>query len=252
MNNLLLKSVILTFSILLIITVLLCASLYLFWRCFFFFRNPPRRIPYDPKFILAPADGFVIYSKRVYPGEDIFSIKNNKHIKLDDLMFIEDDNLKNQPGWIIGIFMTFLDVHYNRAPIEGYIKEIKHDFLLNGFKKNKMLFKIYVNLFLFKKNLWENCEHIILNERASFVIKNKDISVYVTQIADGWIKKIITFKNNEEIKQGEVFGLIRMGSQVDIFVPDKDGSLEVLVKDRQKVKAGLTKLIRINNENKLV
>lgn len=239
-----LENVISPLTILLILPVILCVSLYLFWRYLFFFRNPNRKIPYDPKAILSPADGFVIYSKRVYPGEDIFSIKNNKHIKLDDLMFIDDVGLKDQPGWLIGIFMTLLDVHYNRAPIDGYIKKIKHDFP-EGFRKNKGLLKIYLNLFLFKKTLCENCGHIISNERASFIIKNKNISAYVTQIADCWIKKIVTFKNNEEIKQGEVFGLIRMGSQVDIFVPDRDGSIEVLVKNRQKVKAGLTKLMRI-------
>ena len=100
--------------------------LFLFWRFFFFFRNPNRRILYDTKSILSPADGFVIYCKRINPGDDIFSIKKNKHIKLDDLMFIDDKSLKNQPGWLIGVFMTFYDVHYNRAPIEGHIKKIKH------------------------------------------------------------------------------------------------------------------------------
>ena len=106
---------------------------------------------------------------------------------------------------------------------------------------------LYLNLFLFRKPLWKNCEHIISNERASCVIKNKNITVYVTQIADSWVNKIVTFKDNEEIKQGEVFGLVKMGSQVDIFVPDKDGSLEVLVNVRERVKAGLTKLIHIKD-----
>ncbi len=220
--------------------------LFLYWRFFFFFRNPKRTIPYKAKSILSPADGFVIYSKRINPGDDIFSIKKNKHIKLDDLMFIDDKDLKNQPGWLIGIFMTFLDVHYNRAPIEGHIKKIRHDFL-NKFNINKRLFKLYFNILFFRRPLWKNCDHIISNERASYVIKNKNLSVYVTQIADSWVNKIVTFKDNEKIKQGEIFGLVKMGSQVDIFVPDKNKSLDVVIKVRQRVKAGLTELIRIKD-----
>lgn len=229
-----------------IITIVLAIYLFVYWRFFFFFRNPKRKIPYDPKSILSPADGFVIYCKRINPGEDIFSIKKNKHIQLDDLMFIDNKDLKNQPGWLIGVFMTFFDVHYNRAPIEGYIKKIRHDFL-HKFDINKRLLKLYFNILFFRKPVWKNCEHIISNERASYVIKNKNLSIYVTQIADSWVNKIVTIKDNEYIKHGEVFGLIKMGSQVDIFVPDKNKTLEVLVKVRQRVKAGLTELIRIKD-----
>jgi len=220
--------------------------LFLYWRFFFFFRNPKRAIPYDTKSILSPADGFVIYSKKINPGDDIFSIKKNKHIKLDDLMFIDDKDLKNQPGWLIGVFMTFLDVHYNRAPIGGHIKKIRHDFP-NKFNINKRLFKLYLNILFFRKPLWKNCNHIFSNERASYVIKNKNLSVYVTQIADSWVNKIVTFKDNEKIKQGEIFGLVKMGSQVDIFVPDKNKTFDVVIKVRQRVKAGLTELIRIKD-----
>jgi phosphatidylserine decarboxylase len=229
-----------------IIILVIVIILFVYWRFFFFFRNPDRIIPYDSKSILSPADGFVIYCKKINPGDDIFSIKKNKHIKLDDLMFIDEKDLKNQPGWLIGIFMTFLNVHYNRAPIEGHIEKIRHDFL-NKFKVNKRLFKLYFNILFFKKPLWKNCEHIISNERASFVIKNKNLSVYVTQIADSWVNKIVTFKDNEEIKQGEIFGIVKMGSQVDIFVPDNNGSLKVVITEGQRVKAGLTELIRIKN-----
>ena len=229
-----------------IIVIIFIIFLFLFWRFFFFFRNPKRTIPYDTKSILSPADGFVIYCKRINPGDNIFSIKKNKHIKLDDLMFIDDKDLKNKPGWLIGIFMTFLDVHYNRAPIEGIIEKIRHDFL-NKSNINKRLFKLYFNILFFRKPLWKNCDHIISNERASYVIKNKNISVYVTQIADSWVNKIVTFKNNEKIKQGEVFGLVKMGSQVDIFVPDTNIQLDVAIKVRQRVKAGITELIRIKD-----
>jgi phosphatidylserine decarboxylase len=214
------------------------------WRYFFFYRNPNREIQYDQKSILSPADGFIVYCKRVNPKENIFSIKKNKQIKLDELMNIDDNSLKNKPGWLIGIFMTFFDVHYNRSPIGGHIKKIRHNFP-KRFKKNYSLRKLYLNLFFSKNNIIKNCDYLISNERASYIVKNKKISVYVTQIADRWVNKIVTYKNDEEIKQGEIFGLIKIGSQVDIFVPDAGNKIEILVKERQRVKAGLTKLLRI-------
>jgi len=93
--------------------ILIFVIFLIIWRYLFFYRNPDREIQYDQKSILSPADGFIVYCKRINPKENIFSIKKNKHIKLDDLMNINDNSLKNKPGWLIGIFMTFFDVHYN-------------------------------------------------------------------------------------------------------------------------------------------
>ena len=114
--------------IVLLIFILSFIVLFLFWRFPFFLRNPKRKIPYDEKAILAPADGYVVYCKKIKPGNDIISIKKDISIKLDDLMLIDDKELQNQPGWHIGIFMTIFDVHYNRTPIRGHIKKLRHDF----------------------------------------------------------------------------------------------------------------------------
>jgi len=227
----------------LIIILIIIVSVYLFWRYIYFFRNPSRQISYDPKSILSPADGTILYCKKIEPGANIFSIKKNNHIKLDDLMFTEDKSLK-QSGWLIGIVMTLLDVHYNRAPIDGFVKKIMHDFP-DGFNKNKFMISAIKNIIFNRKPLWKNCEYIVTNERASYIFKNEKITLYVTQIADRWIDKIVSLKNNTTVKQGEVFGLIKMGSQVDIFVPDSNGEIELLVREKQKVKAGITKLMKI-------
>jgi phosphatidylserine decarboxylase len=233
--------------ILFVITFLIILIVILFWMYVFFLRNPDRKIDPNPNIILAPADGFIVYCKKIKPNEDIISIKKKKQIKLEDLMFIDDKKLLTRPGWLIGTFMTCFDVHYNRAPIGGYIKKIRHDFPTSC-KKNQAMFIGYKSLFLNQKKLWNECDFIITNERASYIIKNKKLSIYVTQIADRYVNKIKTFKNNEEIKQGEIFGLIRMGSQVDVFIPDDNDSLELCVKKRQKVKAGITPLMILKNK----
>lgn len=230
---------ILTYILLILIT------LFITWRFLYFFRNPDRKIVYDDDFILSPADGFVIYIKKVEPRREIFSIKNGNSILLDDLMFINEESLLDMPGWLIGISMTPFDIHYNRTPIRGIIKKIRHDFPTKR-KKNSDMFPGLQNMFFNLKPFYSNCDYIINNERASYVVKNENLSVYVTQIADDWIKKIVTFKDQTDIKQGEVFGLIRMGSQVDLFIPDEKGRIEVLVEERKHIKAGITTIARVN------
>jgi len=222
-------------------------TVFFFWRYVFYFRNPNRKIAYDDEAFFSPADGFIVYCKKVEPGKEVFSIKKNKKIMLDDLMFIDDKTILNKPGWLIGVVMTIFDVHYNRTPISGYIRKIRHDHPTKD-RTNKSIFNIEQNLAVNKKPYWKNAEHLITNERASYIIKNDSLSVYVTQIADCWIDKIITFKDKEDLKQGEVFGMIKLGSQVDVFIPDENNNLELLVEEGEHVRAGYSKLMRIKKK----
>lgn len=221
-------------------------GLFVFWRYLFFFRNPKRAIAINENHVLSPADGQILYIRKIANNakDPIFTIKNKKVIKLTDLMHIDDEELLTESGYLIGIMMTPFDVHFNRAPIQGRIKKIAHDFPNSSFTDsvNRCMFNAVSNLLFDEKPYSHDCDYIITNERASFVVKNKDAAVYVTQIAERWVKRIITYKDNETIEQGEVFGMIRMGSQVDIFVPKSD-KYKLKVSERQRVKAGLSVLL---------
>ncbi|MCP4131301.1 MAG: phosphatidylserine decarboxylase [bacterium] len=229
--------------------IILAATIILFilWRFVFFFRNPERVIPYNDDHILSPADGAIIYIKKVRNDstEPIFSIKKRNVIKLNELMHIDDEALANKSGHLVGVFMNPFNVHYNRAPVQGHIKKIAHDFpdSPQSKKENLGMFNPISNIFFNEKPYWRDCDYLIDNERASFVIKNKSLTMYVTQIADKLVKKIVTYKQDENVQQGEVFGLIRMGSQVDIFVPDENDEFEVSVEEGDKVKAGRSVLL---------
>jgi phosphatidylserine decarboxylase len=215
-----------------------------FWRFYFFFRNPNRHVTVDERSILSPADGFVIYVLRVEPGQELISVKNGERILLDDLMTLDDPAVPRQ-GWLVGIYMSPFDVHYNRAPIAGFIKKISHGFPRKSGEKNAGMFHGQSNLFFDLRPYWQGCNYLVQNERASFVISNIGMSVYVTQIADRWVRKIVTFKDRVSIKQGEVFGLIRIGSQVDLFVPDPRRNIQVLATERKHVRAGIDPLFRL-------
>lgn len=223
-------------SILIIFIVVL--SLFFLWRFIYFFRNPERQIPASENAILSPADGYVVYIRFVRDiNEEIFSVKNGHHIHLRELMMLnETDNLRS--GWLIGIAMTPFDVHYNRAPVSGYIEKICHDFP-PGLKKNYSMFPALQNMFFKEEHPYYDATYLIHNERASYIISNSRIKIYITQIADKYIRKIVTYKDKTLIEKGEVFGLIRMGSQVDIFVPDTSEKVQVAVRERQHLLAGI-------------
>jgi phosphatidylserine decarboxylase len=220
------------------------AGLFAAWRFLFFFRNPKRKVQPDDRVILSPADGFVVYVRRVSPGEEVISIKKGQPILLDDLMTLDDPAVPRH-GWLVGIFMSPFDVHYNRAPVRGFVRKISHRFPAKSRGSNANMFHGQSNLFFDLWPYWQGCEYLVHNERASYVFVNENLSVYVTQIADRWARKIVTLRDRVSIAQGEVFGLIRMGSQVDVFVPDPEGRMRVLVTERAHVRAGIDALLRV-------
>lgn len=227
-------------SILLIILIL-----FILWRFLFFLRNPRReRITFENE-ILSPADGYIVYIRHITdPNREIFSIKNGRRIFLHELMMLRESHSSLNSGWLIGITMTPLDVHFNRAPIAGYIEKLCHDFP-QGPRKNFNMFPVLQNMFFKVEQPYTDAMYLVYNERASYMISNSVIKIYVTQIADRQIKKIATFKDKTEIKKGEVFGLIRMGSQVDVFIPDTFVTVRVTVKERQHLKAGIDTIAQL-------
>ena len=226
-------------------TLLVFLISFAFWRFVYFFRNPRRTISKNDRHILSPADGQVIYIRKVTnrPDEPILSIKGQNIIKLCDLMHTDDPDLQAKTGYLIGVFMGPFDVHYNRAPVRGHIHKISHDFPASPWSRrsNQGMFNAISNLFFDEKPYHHDCDYLIQNERASCIIKRPGLTVYVTQIADKLVHRIITYKNDTEIEQGDVFSLIRMGSQVDVFLPGCE-RFEIKVAERQSVKAGLSVL----------
>ncbi|MBF0299209.1 MAG: phosphatidylserine decarboxylase [Oligoflexia bacterium] len=232
--------------ILFVVIFILLVIGFMFWRFFYFFRNPARVISCNDNNILSPADGQIVYIKKVCNGKDtpIFSIKERTVIKLYELIETNSEELKDKEGYLIGIFMSPFDVHYNRMPIKGHIKKIGHYFPNSPLSKkiNQGMYNIFSNLLFDEKPYYHDADFIIDNERASYIIKNNQCTVYVTQIADRWVNKIVNFVDEKILSQGEIFGMIRMGSQVDIFVPSLD-TYRIKVSLGEKVKAGISVLM---------
>lgn len=201
-----------------IIMITTISILLLLWR---FYRDPERISPETRNVILSPADGRIIYIKKIEKGKIPFSEKNGKKFFLDD--FIQSSALSNG-RYTVGILLTYLDVHINRAPISGRIRVLKH---IKG-----------VFLSLKKK------EAVFKNERALIIIENERLKLGIVLIASRLVRKIVTYiKQDQEIQIGERIGMIRFGSQVDLILPDIS-SLQIKVKPGDKIKAGVSVLAR--------
>ena len=174
--------------------------------CFFyFFRDPIRIIP-NENVIVSPADG-----KIVFLGES----------NLPEECGIKGKFLK------ISIFLDIFNVHVNRMPISGIVKDIK-----------------YISGKFFKANVEKSSKE---NERNIIVIENeKKEKIIVTQIAGLIARRIVCdLKINQEVLKGERFGIIKFGSRVDLYLPL---NYKILVAVGQTVIGGET---IISNPNKI-
>ena len=84
----------------------------------FFFRDPMRPNYIDYQHFYSPADGVILYQKIIEDVKDpIVEIKGRNYT----LPEVIGDKNYNKPSLVIGIFMTFYDVHINRIPYSGVL-----------------------------------------------------------------------------------------------------------------------------------
>jgi len=194
--------------------IVITAASLLLWR---FYRDPERIPPEFQNTILSPADGRILYVKRIRNGEAPVSHKRGRTFSLGDFVGI---NVFPLGGYLVGISMNFLDVHVNRAPITGKIALLK---------------RIKGNFLSLKRK-----DAVIENERVLTVIDNGHFRVGIVQIASRLVRRIVSYlPEGHEVGRGQRIGMIRFGSQVDLVIPDLS-SLRVEVKAGEKVKAGIS------------
>lgn len=151
--------------------------------CVFFFRDPERFTPLDKDVIISPADGKVV---KVEYGVNAPS----------DLGY--GDKKWNK----ISIFLNVFNVHVNRVPLSGTVTKV-------NYKAGKFL----------SANVEEASEQ---NERNSVVVKsNNGEEIIFVQVAGLVARRIISeLKENQEVKMGDRYGIIRFGSRADIYLPE--------------------------------
>ena len=170
--------------------LLVCAALVLL-----FFRDPARVFSGSPQCVLSPADGQVV-------GVETLSVGHR---------------LAPEAIQRVSIFMSPLDVHVNRAPLDGVIEAVAY---------NRGRFSA-----AYKGEASELNESnaLLIHARAGF-------RVVVVQIA-GWLARRIVcdVKVGTSVSRGARFGLIMFGSRVDVYLPS---GVTVVARQGERVEAG--------------
>ena len=221
---------------------ILLVGVFIFWRFYFFFRDPNRIIPQGEERLVAAADGYITYIKVVKKGQVPIAIKKESYIALHEFQALDVTSQEN--GYLIGTYMTEFSVHRNRAPISGNIVLRHHQ----PAPRNLSMVPMISNLMFSRKPEDKECEFLIRNERLTIGIQTlSGAIVTVTQIADVWINRIVAnVFVGDYIKRGQQYGMIRFGSQCDVFIP-KSLSPNICVKPGNAVKAGESVLAVIDN-----
>ncbi len=159
-----------------------------------FFRDPDRVIPVAKGVVVSPADGKVIAAS-----------------------VVDNSPLFNGEAMKISIFMSVFNVHVNRMPYSGRVKEIDY----------------YPGKF-FSANLDKASQQ---NEHNAVSIEMENGKpLCVVQIAGLMARRIIChLQPGDPGLRGQRFGLICFGSRLDVYLPT-DIKLKSAVGD--KVKAG--------------
>ncbi|SFP38591.1 phosphatidylserine decarboxylase [Sphingomonas rubra] len=149
-----------------------------------FFRDPVRTTPVGDDLIVAPADGLVTMIQRVAIPRELVA------------------ELGEAPLMRVSIFMSVFDVHINRTPIAGTIRQV-----------------VYISGKFLNADLDKASDE---NERQHFVVEGRDgRRIGFTQIAGLVARRIVGFaKPGDMVAVGQRVGLIRFGSRVDVYLPD--------------------------------
>ncbi|NNC73252.1 MAG: phosphatidylserine decarboxylase [Sphingomonadaceae bacterium] len=179
-----------------------------------FFRDPARTTPIGEGLIVAPADGLVTLISDVLPPAELTG----------------PDGLDDQLMTRVSIFMSVFDVHVNRAPIGGTIRDVVY---ISG---------KFVNAELDKASEENERQHILIES-------NNGQKIGMTQIAGLVARRIVPFvKPGDMVVAGQRVGLIRFGSRVDIYLPAGTGPKIAL---GQRAVAGETVIAQIGKDRRV-
>ena len=168
-----------------------------------FFRDPERTIPSDPGAVVSPGDGKVTDVSPVTSGSERLTR--------------------------ISIFLSVFNVHVNRSPITGTIRDIRYQ---RGQYLNAM-----------------NQASAELNEQNIVTVEGDGQMVVFKQIAGLLARRIVFYpKIGDRLERGQRVGLIKFGSRVDVLV---DASASISVKVGDRVKGGASVLAFLSSQEVL-
>lgn len=230
-----------------IVLILLCLGGLLFLRTVWFHRDPDHSTtPQSDSDVRSPVYGRVSYIRRIKAGI-VESEKLGERIAIKDIAKTDwPDDAPDGDGWLVGIAMTAVDVHFQYAPLPGVLGEVRH--YQTGRNLPMFDFWEYVRITYLRKTIQLFARRYTLeNERQTMWITGRNAKIALVLIADKFIDKITTFaQRGQNVPSGGKVSFIGRGSQVDLVIcghPD----LQMLVREGEAVYGPLTVVARLEN-----
>ena len=206
------KKILLALALFLLVSI----AYYQVW----FLRQPERTIPNNESVFVSPANGKVVAvthweKEKLNWNKDAGAVQ----VLTKDI---------GDAGWLIAIEMDITNVHFQRAPVSSQL--ISEEYTSGQF-----------NNALIQKNPYG---FRVENERNTLFFQTPaGLKYKVVQIAGLMARRIEDYvEPNQQVQQGEVIGLIKLGSQVALILPD---GVEPMIKAGDKVVDGETILATI-------
>jgi phosphatidylserine decarboxylase len=139
------------------------------------------------------------------------------------VVVVRDEANAGRPGKRISIFLAIWNVHVNRSPAAGTIAKLEY-------KPGKFL------------AAWAE-KASLENEQNVFTLSSEYGEIVFKQIA-GWVaRRVVSWKKaGDSVGRGELVGLVRFGSRVDLWLPE---GAEIAVKVGDNVKGGSSVIARM-------
>ena len=217
--------------------VLTLASLFCFLSAAFlanFYRDPDRPIPQDAGVLVSPADGRVMFVVReratgrrptqaeseagdsiesdtmtgewyAEPGAEPLDFETEQR-----WVRVKAGDESEHDCWRVAVFMSPLEVHVNRAPAAASIERMEHR-TGKGRKRGPFL-KAYLK----ESEFNERVRTVMRLDAAGPQIEDGS-RIEVIQISGAAARTIVPWKSEgEQLRRGERYGMIRLGSRVDL------------------------------------
>ena len=139
------------------------------------------------------------------------------------VVVVKDEDNAGRPGKRVSIFLAIWNVHVNRAPAAGTISKLEY-------KPGKFM------------AAWAESASLE-NEQNVFTLASEYGEIVFKQIA-GWVaRRVVSWKKSgDTVGRGELVGLVRFGSRVDLWLPE---GAEIAVKVGDNVKGGSSVIARM-------
>lgn len=130
-------------------------------------------------------------------------------------------------------------MHYQRCPIAGTVRETTY----HQAPFNESMGDMFVRNPFRLKNRYVNSTDVWVNERNIVRIEGEDLTAFVVQIADQQVNRTDCYiSEGDDVAIGDKLGMIRWGSQVDLFIPDLKPE-DFVVGAGDKLRVGETVLV---------